>query len=283
MSVSRSQNMVGVSLMFNRGLLISLCLSISLGQEYSYFFENDDLEIPDNNTLNPSSGITIEAWVSPSFTGAIDDFTGIAHYLTLNGPTQESGFSLMYYDGAWRFIVSVGSGDHDIYGDGLEVWPGIDLDIDTWTHIAGTYDNTSNEAKIYKNGQLQETFTTESGDLNWDFINIDYMIGKGVDPGSNESFFEGNIDEIRLWDVARDETALIADMNGPLVGNENNLIGYWNFDEDTTDATINDITANNNDGTLNQVDGYWDTDVFTELQCEDYVISELPFYHSDTT
>ena len=283
MSVSRSQNMVGVSLMFNRGLLISLCLSISLGQEYSYFFENDDLEIPDNNTLNPSSGITIEAWVSPSFTGAIDDFTGIAHYLTLNGPTQESGFSLMYYDGAWRFIVSVGSGDHDIYGDGLEVWPGIDLDIDTWTHIAGTYDNTSNEAKIYKNGQLQETFTTESGDLNWDFINIDYMIGKGVDPGSNESFFKGNIDEIRLWDVARDETALIADMNGPLVGNENNLIGYWNFDEDTTDATINDITANNNDGTLNQVDGYWDTDVFTELQCEDYVISELPFYHSDTT
>ena len=89
--------------MFNRIFLFCICFTISLGQEYSYFFDNDNLIVSNNNSLQASTGMTIEAWVRPAFTDAIDDFVGITHYLTLNGPTEESGFSLMYYDGVWRF------------------------------------------------------------------------------------------------------------------------------------------------------------------------------------
>ena len=46
------------------------------------------------------------------------------------------------------------------------------------THIAGTYDVTTGQAKIFKNGE-QASFATEGGNLNWDFIEtIDMKIGK---------------------------------------------------------------------------------------------------------
>ena len=53
-------------------------------------------------------------------------------------------------------MISVGDGNYDIVGDGLGLWPGTTLDGDM-THIAGTYDVTTGQAKIFKNG-LEQVF-----------------------------------------------------------------------------------------------------------------------------
>jgi len=59
----------------------------------------------------------------------------------------------------------------------------------------------------------------------------------------------GAIDEVRVWNVVRSHTQLIANMKKRLVGNETGLVGYWRFD-DGTGAKAVDSSSKKNDATL---------------------------------
>lgn len=56
------------------------------------------------------------------------------------------------------------------------------------------------------------------------------------------------IDEIRLWDTARDATEISTNQWTELTGSESGLIGYWKFNE-SSGTTAVDSTTNTNDGT----------------------------------
>ena len=58
-------------------------------------------------------------------------------------------------------------------------------------------------------------------------------------------YFDGLIDEVRLWNIIRTESEIQAAMNTSLQGNESGLAGYWNFEDDAKD-----LSPNGNDGTL---------------------------------
>jgi Concanavalin A-like lectin/glucanases superfamily/The GLUG motif len=60
-------------------------------------------------------------------------------------------------------------------------------------------------------------------------------------------YSELSIDELRIWDYVRTPAHIQNNMYGNLTGNEAGLLGYWNFENGTAD----DLTNNNNDGTLN--------------------------------
>jgi len=257
-------------------------------QDSSFTFnENDYVNIPSSASLQAETGMTIECWVNPELPG-YSDFAPIVHYFRLGGPTEESGFTLQYFDGELRFMLSVGTGAYDIYGDGLQLWPGMTLDQDVWTHVAGTYDVTTGQAKIFKNGEEQASFDTEGGNVNWDFIEtMEMKIGKSDNnPGGSDGYFNGGIDEVRLWNNALDAATLQSVMCNSPIGDDG-LIGYWNFN-DGNDATITDLTGSGNDGTLtNSGEGYWDSDVYEDNdlclgsgECVDSVIVALPFFHS---
>ena len=277
--------------MLNRSYLvyiIFLAATQLLAQDSSFTFkENDYVNITSNASLQAETGMTIECWVNPELPG-YSDFTPIIHYFRLGGPTEESGFTLQYFESELRFMLSVGTGAYDIYGDGLQLWPGMALEQDVWTHVAGTYDVATGKAKIFKNGEEQANFDTEGGNLNWDFIEtIDMKIGKSDNnPGGSDGYFDGGIDEVRLWNSALDASTLQNVMCNSPLGNDG-LIGYWNFN-DGNDATISDLTGAGNDGTLsNSGNGYWDSDVYEDNdlcvgsgECVDSVIVSLPFFHS---
>ncbi|HIC17138.1 TPA: hypothetical protein EYO77_03410 [Candidatus Poribacteria bacterium] len=61
-----------------------------------------------------------------------------------------------------------------------------------------------------------------------------------------EVFFNGLIDEVRLWNFARTEAEIQSIMNSILTGKEEGLVGYWNFD----DGTTKDLSPYGNDGSL---------------------------------
>jgi hypothetical protein len=54
------------------------------------------------------------------------------------------------------------------------------------------------------------------------------------------------LDELRIWSIALTQEQIQTTMNTTLAGNEEGLVGYWNFD----DGTADDLTANNNYVTL---------------------------------
>ena len=267
---------------------IYLFFGCVLAQDSSFTFQqNDYVNIQSANTIQPSSAMTIECWVNPE-QESYANFDPIIQYLRLTDAGEESGFSIIYYEGMFRFIVSVGSGQNDIFGDGLELWPGIMVNSDAWTHIAGTYDSVTGIAKIFKNGYEQASFVTEGGSINWDYISdMDMKFGRSIniDIGELDGYFSGSIDEVRLWNYAFNANQIQSAKCTPPNASASFLMAYWSFN-DGNDETISDLTGNGNNGTLfNGGEGYWDADVYESAclgSCVDTVITSFPFYHLST-
>jgi len=102
--------------------------------------------------------------------------------------------------------------------------------------LTGTY---------YVNGQPAGT-ASAADDVHYGNDNV-YL---GSDFRDNGSYYNGYMDEVRIWNVARSATEIQADMNRELEGNEPGLVGYWRLNEGTG-TTIYDSTSNRSNGTIN--------------------------------
>src|SRR5690606_32058909 len=78
-------------------------------------------------------------------------------------------------------------------------------------------------------------------------------IGNLINSAGGQSF-NGQIDEIRLWNVAKSDAQVLAEYQMELTGNEAGLVAYYNF-EDATGNTLSDLTSSNYDGTISN--GSW--------------------------
>lgn len=124
-----------------------------------------------------------------------------------------------------------------------------------WNHIAQTYDGSTQ--KLYLNGVLVASQTL-SGEITANAN--DLLIG---------DMFNGTIDEVRLWDVARTEEEIRANMCKKLDGDESGLIGYWRLDEGTG-TTANDETGNNNGTLTNSPTWVWSGAAIGDASAYDY-------------
>ena len=61
-----------------------------------------------------------------------------------------------------------------------------------------------------------------------------------------DNYWDGQIDEVRIWNIARTQSEIQATIKTTLQGDEPGLVGYWNFD----DGTANDLSLNGNHGIL---------------------------------
>jgi len=113
--------------------------------------------------------------------------------------------------------------------------------VDTWYHLAGTYDGST--ITIFVNGLFVDSKNI-SGRLHID--QSDLYIGRGDPTFSDGEYFHGELDEIRIWNIARSQEQIQAAINTPLTGKEEGLVGYWNFD----DGTAKDLSGHSNDGIL---------------------------------
>jgi hypothetical protein len=121
----------------------------------------------------------------------------------------------------------------------------------TWTHIVLSRNN--NTTSVYINGTLDGTFSD-----NREFISRVFTLGAPVDrTESGELHYNGNIDEVGVWDYALTQpevSALYAGGLGlsypfiipPTSTLENGIQGYWNLN----DTSWTDATTNNNDLTV---------------------------------
>lgn len=113
-----------------------------------------------------------------------------------------------------------------------------------WHHIAVTCDGV--DINKYLDGKLvntsSSTYTKSANAIR---------MGRRVDPtGSLGNYdYNGALDEVRIWNIARTETQIREDMCKTLIGNETGLVAYYNFDNQTG-TTLQDFSGNNNDGTV---------------------------------
>jgi len=115
-----------------------------------------------------------------------------------------------------------------------------------WVHFATTF-NTSGQMVNYINGvNVGEITIFPQGPVT----NNDRPFVIGVAPWDLLSYeFVGNIDEVRIWNVAKTEQEINNNMFHQLNGNEANLVAYYNFNNDV-DSVVHDKSINAIDGVL---------------------------------
>jgi hypothetical protein len=113
-------------------------------------------------------------------------------------------------------LVDVNTGSiHELYGPSL-------VPLNTWTHLAATYDAVTGQS-LYVNG-VQVVHASTTG-------NMITSIGP-LRIGGNSifgEFFVGTIDDVRVYNRALNQTEIQADMNTP-VGTQATCVlgpGYW--------------------------------------------------------
>ena len=118
------------------------------------------------------------------------------------------------------------------------------LETDKWYHIAAVYDASAG-MKIYINGVLDAS-NSNTGNLNTS--TFDFYIASA--DGGTGRYFDGRMDEIRVWNDVRSESEIQDNMHNTLVGNESGLEAYYTFNS-SSGTTLYDATSNANNGAIN--------------------------------
>lgn len=194
-----------------------------------------------------------------------------AQYVTANIPTLSSNYTIS----AWVFLRSGGnwwgtrlcvlggsntvevlvrsatSNDYDPQYLELGRWgvfngqpSTVPVPTNEWVHLAVVVSETK-QISYFING-------AEAG--NWDGAGYDLSLGTtNILLGDNAiRRFDGVLDEVRIWNTARSQGEIQADMSRRLAGTEAGLLAYWRFDEASGAVASNSAAATGAacDGTL---------------------------------
>jgi alpha-tubulin suppressor-like RCC1 family protein len=114
--------------------------------------------------------------------------------------------------------------------------------LNAWTHVAVTWDGLTN--RFYLNGVLDEAVAAP-GPLYQSGSPL--FIGRQGTVGTN--YFEGTIDEVRVWNVVRSPSQIQGNLTGTLPSNSLGLVANWNFNEQAGIQAF-DRSGNGNHGKL---------------------------------
>jgi probable HAF family extracellular repeat protein len=192
------------------------------------------------SSVNLGAGVTLggtfteEAWLNP-LASVSTNYYGILGN-DAAGQTNNRAPSLWIFD---QTRIAYGFGDGAAWRFGLTAPV---LTINEWNHVAASFDGTA--YRIFVNGLLVLTDTNFNGQVP--LATPVRFIGQSV--GGHASF-PGQIDEVRLWNVARSGDEIRAAMRKRLNGAESGLVGLWRFDEGAG-VTVNDASSSGRNGTL---------------------------------
>jgi hypothetical protein len=160
---------------------------------------NDRVIVPDANSLDLTTGFTLETWVYPAST-----MTGWDTVLMKENPSAGSYAYLLYANGDNNLpngYVNI-SGDQGVQGSST-------LPLNTWSHLAFTYDGAA--LRLYVNGQLTQS-KAQSGSLPVT-TGVLSMGGNSIWTSEN---FPGRIDEVRIYNRSLTLAEIQIDRDTPL-------------------------------------------------------------------
>ncbi len=175
---------------------------------------DDRVNVESSNNLNVKN-ITISMWISP--VNDTQDMQLFDKYKT--GP---GGYAASTISGYIYFVISGESGTRtERYGK---------PPTGTWTHVSLVYDGISMAG--YYNG-IKQNVGWSSGSTGGPIITSpeNFWIGQRLVP--TYKFFNGLIDDVRIYNYARTQKQILEDMQGSMPGAARmpQSIAHWRFDE----------------------------------------------------
>lgn len=104
-----------------------------------------------------------------------------------------------------------------------------------WTHLAGVYDSVATKLQVFINGTLSKEVTASGSASD---SNATFAIGAQKDLAGSELYFDGLVDECRIWNVARTQALIAANMSREIAA-QTGLQGYWKNNNNYADSSGN--------------------------------------------
>ena len=205
---------------------LSTARAQSFGKALSFDGTNQCVAVPTAAGSAMSGPMTVEAWVelrADSSWARLMDFGNIPSPLNNIVCLLSAGTS-----GQPQFVIFNGTSSTVVTSPSA-------LPLNTWTHVAFTYDGTN--GSIFINGILAVSAPMAAPPVATRTNNYIARSNFG-DPDANVI-----VDDFRIWSVARSPAQIQASMGAPLVGNEAGLLLYYKFDSTNGTVATNSASA----------------------------------------
>ena len=183
----------------NGGTLVNgpVWVSGKYGSALSFDGIDDFVRILDADILDITGEITIEAWI---FSNRFDLL-----YLTFLSETT-TGQPTNYFLGLFNDEVDFG-----FYTGGWSeiVTNGVNLSLNTWTHVAATFDDAANNVRIYVNG-AEVLSATQNNSMT---VNAEHLI---IGRSWVSESFSGRVDNVRILNKVLSPSEIIDSSNTPI-------------------------------------------------------------------
>lgn len=208
---------------------------------------NQYLSATDSASLAPGN-MTWEVWIRPTATSVAGarafvigkDISGAREYaLGIGAAGSLSGTVCVIY-------AQISGGDTTADAATIQLTAG------KWYHLAFVINNTNKTILEYVNGELDQStgYATTIVDTTTD-LDIGRRLFGGIgDP--NNTPFDGDIDEVRFYNVERTQAQIRSDYLQEVGGSASNLQAYWKLNNALTDSTANANTLTNHSATFTQ-------------------------------
>ncbi len=213
-------------LLFGILLITSTVIKAQSGKSLNFDGIDDFVTVP----TQLAGDYTKEAWINATST------TGFPNILT------GTGTALFINNG--RFAAGHATGGFNQLLDPASI------STNTWYHVAVTYNATTGSMNLYKDGLLVSSATAVPG-YTEPALNLSRFAGS--------NYFNGSIDEVRIWNTERTLAQLVGSKDCELTGDEPGLLAYYNFNQgvaggtNTTQTSLFDLSDKclSLNGTLN--------------------------------
>lgn len=184
-----------------------------------------------NAALNLTTNVTLEAWIKVT---SFNDWAGL-----ITKGTSKTAYSLnLWSDGSLRFYAGWGS---PAGGSGyVEANSNLKMTPGRWYHTAVVYDGS--KITFYIDGQADANVV--NANVVFGILNEPLVLG--ADWAGAPEYFNGSMDEVRVWNRPLSASEIQQNMRRRLSGAEAGLVSYWRFD----DGLLLDATPNANHGAL---------------------------------
>lgn len=231
----------------------------------SFDGENDFAIFPNAKELSLHKEFTVELWVNPKSPNEnVEAFIqATEHTLDEEEHTAlDSGWILAYRsDRRALFTLAVSSNAGTL--DKRSIFSPKQFQLNKWQHVAVTYDLS--QFRMYIDGSL---------------VNEEKLSGRAVKrfdklllgtwaPWHLKGAFHGSIDEVRLWNVARNAKDIAANKEKIMQADELGLVAYWRMDSEFGQTVSNSV--------IGGIEGFLgDKHSERDYRDPDWIISDCP-------
>ncbi len=229
--------------------ILALFSFLPAGQSQSLRFSGSDYIVLGNDPSLKLTSFTLEAWIiiegtgtpTSTGTGGIGDIVPIISKgrAEQEDPVKDVNYFLGYQLSTNKLVAdfedNAGSVNHPVFSNSV-------LD-NCWTHVAATYNAATGTWKLYINGDLDQTAVLSSAFVPQSLSNVSACIGASFNSSATAAgFFNGRIDEVRIWNVVRTDAEMTAGFSAELTGGIG-LAGRWGFNEGAGNTAGNSVAG----------------------------------------